>query len=541
MTAINMDLSLIRKNLLNRIYMNPEYGFKIQKRDFTTSEWYDLLWLDMIGEIWAKSLHIINTETELDDNGLVVDNGKIKIINNNKYDAFYADENGEMRLDGRLRVVRHLNTWTPTDKWDLEPESNRIVLLDAYKDDTKGGKLLINDWDGNLNAFLGSAPSSDYSGGFFKLYNGVKDNSKERIELGVLSVADTGIIRIKNKDSKAIVELKGDSNNRGEISIKNPLNNNAIISVGGNNLGGFLGIYGNDIESINAILGVVEDSSYDLVGGYLELYNNSITDLKVRIGSRRSENAGSMELYGHDNKMNLYMSAIDNDNNSISSGVFKIFDSKNIPTLLMYAETPLNISGREGSVDSAFIIGQDKEHAKIGMYGGGNNTGALLELASGGVNSHGNFPNLSLGDLSSNGSYLGGGMVIYENMTANTHEERILKRRIQLGVFNDGLGGTRGELQFYNNSGQLVGRISGGTIEDHIIVTGAFRGSSTFNSINGRFIPFNVGNTNYTPVITPSANPNGYLGEIWIIKATNGFTVYNSGTATTSFDYTVIR
>lgn len=488
-----------------RTTLNATTGISIESINPLSGSMEQSFWVGMNGYLYAKNLTI------LDENG---------------NPAFNANDKGELDLEGRLRVVRYDGL-------------SKILLADLYKDEQKGGKLLVNDWNGNSNIWLGSAPSTDYTGGFFKLYNGVDGLSQERIEMGVLSPQDTGIIRLKNKNSNPIIELKADALDIGKISINNPLNNNPILTIGGNNLGGYVGIFGNTEGSINARFGVVENGIYDLVGGYLELYNGDIDSIRVRMGTKTDDNAGSISLFSSDNKEKVIMSAIDDDMQS--SGVIKLYNATNIPTLLMYAETPLNISGREGSIDSAFVLGQDKEHAKVGMYGGGNNTGALLELASGGINSHGSFPNLSLGDLSRNGSYLGGNIVIYENMQSNTSAERISKRRIQLGVFNDDSGGTRGEIRFFNNSGVLVGTVTGGTVEDHIVVTGAFRGSSSFSGTSGRFISCNIGNTNYTPVITPTGNPNGYLGEVWIIKANNGFTVYNSGTATSSFDYTIIR
>jgi hypothetical protein len=62
-------------------------------------------------------------------------------------------------------------------------------------------------------------------------------------------------------------------------------------------------------------------------------------------------------------------------------------------------------------------------------------------------------------------------------------------------------------------------------------------GSANFTSTTGTTIPHAIGHTNYRVSITPTQNPNGYLGEVWVIKATNSFTVFCSGSATTSFDY----
>ena len=84
----------------------------------------------------------------------------------------------------------------------------------------------------------------------------------------------------------------------------------------------------------------------------------------------------------------------------------------------------------------------------------------------------------------------------------------------------------------------------GGTAKNshtHTAVNGLtpIRGSSTFNGVSGRVIMLSSSraNTNYSVAVTPTAAPNGNLGEIWVVKGTDRFTVYNSGIATTAFDY----
>ena len=68
------------------------------------------------------------------------------------------------------------------------------------------------------------------------------------------------------------------------------------------------------------------------------------------------------------------------------------------------------------------------------------------------------------------------------------------------------------------------------------------RGSSTFNGTTGRVVmlPAAFANTNYTVAVTPTANTNGQLGDVWVSKSTDRFTVYNTGTATVAFDYIAI-
>ena len=53
-------------------------------------------------------------------------------------------------------------------------------------------------------------------------------------------------------------------------------------------------------------------------------------------------------------------------------------------------------------------------------------------------------------------------------------------------------------------------------------------------------LPAAFANTNYTVAVTPTANTNGQLGDVWVSKSTDRFTVYNTGTATVAFDYIAI-
>ncbi len=71
----------------------------------------------------------------------------------------------------------------------------------------------------------------------------------------------------------------------------------------------------------------------------------------------------------------------------------------------------------------------------------------------------------------------------------------------------------------------------------------AFRGISNFNSTAGQTIalPFTFSNTKcYTVSIMPLVN-SGFIGEIYIEKSTNSFTVYCTGSDNeTQFEYTIL-
>lgn len=70
--------------------------------------------------------------------------------------------------------------------------------------------------------------------------------------------------------------------------------------------------------------------------------------------------------------------------------------------------------------------------------------------------------------------------------------------------------------------------------------TTAIRGSSTFNGYStGRVISHSIGSIDYDVRVTPTADPSGQLGEVWVIKGETSCTIKNSGSATTAFDYVI--
>ena len=67
------------------------------------------------------------------------------------------------------------------------------------------------------------------------------------------------------------------------------------------------------------------------------------------------------------------------------------------------------------------------------------------------------------------------------------------------------------------------------------------KGSGTYNGSAGTTISIpEQDSTDYYVSLTNTSNPGGNLGEVYIDKTVNGFTVYNSGTANTTFEYLLI-
>lgn len=304
-------------NAIARTVLNATTGISISTKK--NGVWEDNFWVDMNGNLIAKNLMI------LDQFGRP---------------AFEANDKGELDLEGRMRVMRYI---------DDTINSQKITLVDIYKDDPNGGKILVNNWQGKKNIFMGSSPNSDYNGGFLKMYN---DLEQPRVEFGTLS----------------------------------------------------------------------------------------------------KEDAGRINLMGGDDKIKVSLSAIDDDKDS--AGVIKLYDKYNYPMIFLSSDTSQNTMSRR---NAQITIGKSNTTTKVGLYGGHDDFGGFIELSD-----KFGIPNVSIGDISL-GTLSGGMQVFYANMNANTPAERQNKKRLQLGVFNNGADC---QIQMYNASGDYVGRITteGGTL-----------------------------------------------------------------------------
>jgi hypothetical protein len=72
------------------------------------------------------------------------------------------------------------------------------------------------------------------------------------------------------------------------------------------------------------------------------------------------------------------------------------------------------------------------------------------------------------------------------------------------------------------------------------MATQTLQGESTFNSTSGRTISHSLGHTNYIVNLVPLTTTDGDLGDVYISKASNAFTVYNTGGFTGTFRYQLI-
>lgn len=64
-----------------------------------------------------------------------------------------------------------------------------------------------------------------------------------------------------------------------------------------------------------------------------------------------------------------------------------------------------------------------------------------------------------------------------------------------------------------------------------------FSGSDSFNGMTGKSVTHNLGTVNYRVGITPTQSPLVGLGDIWVTKAANSFSVFCDGTETSNFDW----
>jgi hypothetical protein len=64
----------------------------------------------------------------------------------------------------------------------------------------------------------------------------------------------------------------------------------------------------------------------------------------------------------------------------------------------------------------------------------------------------------------------------------------------------------------------------------------SFRGSSV-----ARVIAHGLGVVPTSVSIIATANPQGYLGEMWVTKTSTAINVYNSGDSTVTFDWAVFK
>lgn len=99
----------------------------------------------------------------------------------------------------------------------------------------------------------------------------------------------------------------------------------------------------------------------------------------------------------------------------------------------------------------------------------------------------------------------------------------------------------KGEVDSVKNE-VVAARAGKPTLNDRLLAleSQTLQGESTFNSTSGRTITHSLGHTNYIVNIRPLEDTKGDLGDVWISKASNAFTVYNTGGFVGAFRYQIM-
>lgn len=119
----------------------------------------------------------------------------IKIQNNSSgswVDSLYMDTEGNLTMDGRLKIT-----------------DNGITLFDIYKN-ANGGSFQLYDINSNLNVKISSENGTGGNiGGTAILYN---DSSASRVELGISTTYDAGIINLKDSTGTTKIAIYANGN-----------------------------------------------------------------------------------------------------------------------------------------------------------------------------------------------------------------------------------------------------------------------------------------------------------------------------------------
>lgn len=75
------------------------------------------------------------------------------------------------------------------------------------------------------------------------------------------------------------------------------------------------------------------------------------------------------------------------------------------------------------------------------------------------------------------------------------------------------------------------------TVQNGVHGINEVQGETTFASTSGRTVSHSLGHTNYIVNVVPIQDTGGDLGDVFISKASNAFTIYNTGGFTGSFRY----
>ena len=194
----------IRSDNKVKSILNATEGISVQSGD-GLGAWIDRFYVDVDGNIHLTDafIDIIKGAVRI----LISPTDGIKITKDN-VDRFYVDVDGNLTFDGKMVVTNSGN------------------LLAEIFQDTNGGVLKLYDTTGKLNVKIGVESGTETNvGGTLILYNDVPIGSNpvdyQRVEMG--TIADAGIINLRDVNTKARVSIQADSAAGPYVGIRDSL------------------------------------------------------------------------------------------------------------------------------------------------------------------------------------------------------------------------------------------------------------------------------------------------------------------------------
>lgn len=282
------------------------------------------------------------------------------------------------------------------------------------------------------------------------------------------------------------------------------------------------------------IMGSAPDSRYQ--GGFFKLYNGDVRKERVEIGTysandmgviniKNNNSSNIVEINGNDGggtinlknanqQTQIHISSM--DDTGANQGIIQLYGEDNT--------VKLTLKGKSNTDNMSEFVSSDRKTGGFIQFTSYDNRENYFMT----VNNENNFGMYDMNNSAFEINKLSGVIINHQNKS-------------NINLFDGGINFLVDDRSKFRLAQGKRDKDTG-TIQNGIdfgIPCMICASSASFNGLTGTRIPFakDLGNTNYTVYITPNSNSNGYLGEYWYVKSTNGFTVYNSGSAVTGFDY----
>ena len=184
----------IRSDNKVKSVLNATEGISVQSGD-GLGAWIDRFYVDVDGNIHLTDafINIVKDAVRI----LISPTDGIKITKDN-VDRFYVDVDGNLTFDGKMVVTNFGN------------------LLAEIFQDTNGGVLKLYDTAGKLNVKIGVESGIGTNiGGTMILYKDVPSGGDpldyQRVEMGITTAMDFGVVNLRDANTKARVSIQADS------------------------------------------------------------------------------------------------------------------------------------------------------------------------------------------------------------------------------------------------------------------------------------------------------------------------------------------